>query len=113
VEVNKNAVQEIVENQEIYDHLGGKKYSETSDPPSEIGVEPEPLSPPAPQAPPAPKSPLGLMEIYRNDNVKIIVDGKEIGYAKAEKLFKESTFSLINIRKQEGQRPVMELTTER
>jgi hypothetical protein len=41
------------------------------------------------------------------------VDGKEIGYAKAEKLFKESTFSLINIRKQEGQRPVMELTTER
>ncbi len=67
---------------------------------------------PAPPMPPKPKSPLELLKELKKDKVKIILDGKEIGYEAAEKLFKESTFSRVNVRKETGGRPVLEVSTD-
>lgn len=50
------------------------------------------LRPPIPPAPTKPKSPLELLKELEKDQVKIILDGKEIGYEKAEQLFEENTF---------------------
>lgn len=64
-----------------------------------------------PPAPPRPKSPLELLEELKKENVKVIVDGKEIGHEAAKKLFQENIFSRVDVSKQEG-RPVMELWSE-
>lgn len=56
--------------------------------------------PPAPPNPPKPKSPLELLQELEKDNVKIILDGKEIGYKEAEKLFEENTFNRVEVRKE-------------
>lgn len=69
-------------------------------------------TPPAPPAPPKPKSPLELLKELKKDNVKIILDGKEIDYEEAEKLFEENTFSRVNVRKNTGGRTVLEVSTE-
>lgn len=71
-----------------------------------------PPAPPAQPAPPAPKSPLELLEELKNDNVKIIFDGKEIGYEEARKHFEENTFSRIDVSKKEGERPVLKVSTD-
>ncbi len=70
---------------------------------------PQPSTPPSPTAP---KSPLELLKELKKDNVKIILDGKEIGYEEAEKLFEENTFSRVNVRKETGGRPVLEVSTD-
>ena len=64
-----------------------------------------------PPTPPSPKSPLELLEELKKENVKVIVDGKEIEYEAARKLFQKDTFSRIDVSKQEG-RPVMRLWSE-
>jgi len=70
------------------------------------------LRPPAPPKPAAPKSPLELLEELKEDDVRIILDGEEIEYKKAEKLFKENNFSRINVRKSSENRAVLEVWTE-
>ncbi len=70
------------------------------------------IQPAVPTAPPAPKSPLQLLEELKKDNVKIIVDGKEIEYEAAKRLFQEDSFSRIDVSKKEGKRPVLKVSTE-
>lgn len=69
-------------------------------------------SPIAPPPPPAPKSPLQLLRELQKENVMIIIDGTEVDYDTAEQAFKKQTFSRINVKKENGRRPVLNVATE-
>ncbi|MGB7394110.1 MAG: M56 family metallopeptidase [Pricia sp.] len=65
-----------------------------------------------PLTPPMPKSPLELLKELKKENLKIIVDGKEVSYEKAEKLFEQKTFSRINVKNESGERTVLRVWTQ-
>ncbi|MDT7829422.1 M56 family metallopeptidase [Pricia sp. S334] len=71
-----------------------------------------PSQPPSPPKPIAPKSSLELLEELKEDDVRIIFDGKEISYKEARQLFKKNTFLRIDVRKNSENRPVLEVWTE-
>ncbi len=96
-EVNEHVVEEIIENQDPYDE--GLTISIMR-------------SLPEPPAPPKPKSPLELLEELKKDNVKIILNGKEIGYKEAKKRFEDGSFTRVDVSQEEGKRPVLEVWTD-
>lgn len=91
-------INRIIENQDPYDHTDNINLNVSR--------------PPSPTVSHGPKSPLELLEELKNDNVKIILDGKEIDYEEARKQFEENTFSRINVSKIEGERPVLKVFSQ-
>ncbi|HET8737549.1 MAG TPA: hypothetical protein VFM69_13220, partial [Pricia sp.] len=69
---------------------------------------PEPPQPSKPKAP----APLELLKELKTENAKIILNGKEITYEKAEEMLEGDNSINVKVNRENGKRPVMELSTE-
>ena len=93
-EVNEHVIEEIIVDQDPQDEFN-----------MNIGTH-------TPPTPPKPKSPLELLEELKKDNVKIILNGKEIGYKEAKKRFEKGSFTRVDVGQEEGKRPVLKVSSD-
>ena len=93
-EVNEHVIEEIIENQNPHDEFN-----------INIGTH-------TPPTPPKPKSPVELLEELKKDNVKIILNGKQIGYKEARKRFENGRFTRVDVSQEEGKRPVLKVSSD-
>lgn len=116
VEVNNQVVQEIIENQEIYDELNGNirlpSHFQQNQPFANGGYVPTPSTPLTPPAPPTPKSPLDFIKEMTKKDARFYYQGEEIDSEKAIEIMKKNPNIDINTKRENGENPVVRLSTE-
>ena len=116
----EEALEDIIENQEIYDELryinleqiqsiiGSKRNIGLRNSGMQLYLNATPSAP----IPPKPQSTLPQLEELKGENVLIILNGKEVDYEEAVEVARKNTFSKVHIKRKSGKRTVIRLKTQ-
>lgn len=116
VEVNNQVVQEIIENQEIYDELkhniGLPSHFQQNEHFTNGVYVPTPQTPLTPPAPPTPKSPLDFIKEMTKKDAHFYYQDEEIDSEMAIEIMQKNPNININTKRENGENPVVKLSTE-